>query len=96
MEASNRLSTEAGRRAAQARTGPVRPLGPFAQGLKLEQVAHRASACFGNHHVVRLRNALQARSKVRRLAYDGLLLRSTRADKVADDHQPRCDADTRL
>ena len=45
---------------------------------------------------VRLCNALQARRKVRRLAYDGLLLRSAGADQIADDHKARCDAYTRL
>ena len=40
--------------------------------------------------------ALQACGKVRRLAYDGLLLRIAGADQVADDHQPRCDADAGL
>ena len=45
---------------------------------------------------VRLRNALQAGRKVRRLTYDGLLLRSARADQIADDHQPGGDADASL
>ena len=49
-----------------------------------------------NHDAVRLRNALQARRKVRRLANDGLLLRSARPDQVADDHKTRCDADAGL
>ena len=43
---------------------------------------------------VRLCDALQASGKVRRLAYDGLLLRSARADQVADNHQPGRNADT--
>ena len=64
--------------------------------LKLEQIAHELAGAFGNHDAVRLRNALQARRKVRRLAYDGLLLRSARPDQVADDHQSGCDADARL
>ena len=66
------------------------------QVLKLEQVAHELSRALRNDDAVRLRNALQARGKVRRLADDGLLLRSTGADQVADDHQPRCDAYARL
>ena len=45
---------------------------------------------------VRLCNALQACRKVWRLADDGLLLRSARADQVADDHQARRNADTGL
>ena len=64
--------------------------------LKLEQVAHELSSALGNDHAVRLCNALQARCKVRRLADDGLLLRSARADQIADDHQSRRDADARL
>ena len=64
--------------------------------LKLEQIAHELPSALRNDDAVRLRNALQARRKVRRLANDGLLLRSARADQVADDHQARCDADTRL
>ena len=73
---------------------PLRSL--CSEVLKLEQVAHELPGAFRNHDAVRLRNALQARRKVRRLAYDGLLLRSARADQVADDHQTRCDADARL
>ena len=45
---------------------------------------------------VRLCNALQTSGKVRRLAHDAALLRLARADQVADDHQPRGDADTGL
>ena len=44
--------------------------------LKLEQVAHELSSALRNDDAVRLRNALQARGKVRRLADDCLLLRS--------------------
>ena len=64
--------------------------------LKLEQIAQELSGALSNHDAVRLRNALQARGKVWRLANDGLLLRSARSDQIADDHQSRCDADTRL
>jgi hypothetical protein len=66
------------------------------QVLKLEQIAHELPCALSNDHTVRLRNALQARRKVRCLAYDGLLLRSGGADQIADDHQPRCDAYARL
>jgi hypothetical protein len=34
--------------------------------------------------------------KVRRFAYDSLLLRSTRPDQIADGYQSRCDAYTLL
>ena len=64
--------------------------------LKLEQVAHELPCAFSNYDAVRLCNALQACGKVRRLAYDGLLLRSAGPDQVADDHEPRRDADARL
>jgi hypothetical protein len=37
---------------------------------------------------------LQARSKIWRLAYDGLLLGSARADQIADNHQTCRNADT--
>ena len=84
------------------RTRPQHRPGPRGSGdafevlssevLKLEQIAHELPSTFGNHDAVRLRDALQACRKVRRLAYDGLLLGSARADQVADDHKTRCDA----
>jgi hypothetical protein len=64
--------------------------------LKLKQVAHELLSARGNDHAVRLRNALQARRKIRRLTYDGLLLGSAGADQVADDYEARSDADARL
>ena len=64
--------------------------------LKLEQVAHELPSALRNHHPVRLRNALQSRRKVRCLANDGLLLRSARADQIADNHEPCSDAYTGL
>ena len=64
--------------------------------LKLEQIADELSRTLRNDDAVRLCNALQARRKVRRLAYDCLLLRSARADQIADNHQSRRDADTGL
>ena len=85
---------------SQRRPGSHRPCDALevlcSKVLKLEQIAHELSRAFGNDDAVRLCNALQARRKVRRLANDGLLLRSARADQIADDHQPRRDADTRL
>ena len=39
---------------------------------------------------------MQTRREVRRFAYDGLLLRSARADQIADNDEPRCDANTSL
>ena len=64
--------------------------------LKLEQIAQELSGALGNDDAVRLCNALQACCKVRRLADDGLLLRSARSDQVADDHQSRGNTDARL
>jgi hypothetical protein len=64
--------------------------------LKLEQIAEQFSRAFGNHYAVRLCDTLQARRKVRRLAYDCLLLRSARPNQVADHHQSGRNADTRL
>ena len=82
---------------AQARNSPCNALEFLrAKVVKLKQVAHELSRALCNHDAVRLRNALQARGKVRRLAHDGLLLRSARSDQVADNHQTRCDADARL
>jgi hypothetical protein len=64
--------------------------------VKVKEIANELSRTFGNDHSVWFRNALQACRKVRRLAYDGLLLRSTRPDQITDYHQSRCDADTGL
>jgi class 3 adenylate cyclase len=63
----------------------------FSEVLKLEQFAHELPSALRNDHAVRLRNALQARRKVRRLPNDGLLLGSARSDQITDDHQPCCD-----
>ena len=90
------LETAFDRSGSQCRPSPHRPRDALevlcSKVLKLEQVAHELSRALRNDHAVRLCNALQARGKVRRLADDGLLLRSARADQVADNHQPRCDA----
>ena len=91
--ASKRLSTEVW---SQRRPGSHRPRDTLevlcSKVLKLEQIAHELPSALRNHDAVRLCNALQACRKVRRLAYDGLLLRSTRTDQIADYHQSRCDA----
>jgi hypothetical protein len=95
--ASKRLSTTAGRSAAQARTGPPYTLEVLcSEVLKLEQVANELSCALGEDDHVRLRNALQACGKVRCLADNRLLLRSAGADQVTDDYKARCDAYTRL
>ena len=47
--ASKRLSTEAARSAAQARTGPAMPLRSLrSRSLKLEKIAHELSGAFGD------------------------------------------------
>src|ERR1700688_2387855 len=95
--ASKRPSAELARSAAKARTGPVMPFEVSCpQVLKLEQIAKELAGVFSNHHAIRVCNALQTRRKVGRLAYNGLLLRSARADQIADDHQSRRDTDTSL
>jgi hypothetical protein len=67
-----------------------------AEILKIEEVAEKLSRATSDDDRVGLSNALQACSKVRRLAYDCLLLRSARAYQVADDNQSGRDADARL
>jgi hypothetical protein len=52
--------------------------------LKVEEIANELPSTFGKHDCVRLSNTLQASRKVRRLAYDCLLLGSARANQVAD------------
>jgi hypothetical protein len=69
---------------------------PCSQVLKLEQVAHELARALCNDHAVRLRDALQARGKIRRFADNGLLLRGALPDEVANDHHPRGDAYARL
>ena len=68
---------------------PVKPM-----ATRLARPSFRVLSA--NHHRVRLRNALQACSKVRCLANDCLLLRSARPDQITDDHQAGRNADARL
>ena len=56
------------------------------------QVTDEPASALCNEDAVRLRNTLQARRKVRGLAYDGLLLRSAGPNQVADDYKACCDA----
>ena len=70
--ASKRPSAELVRSAAQARAGPAMPLRSFApRSSSSNRLPSEFAGTFGNDDTVWLRNALQARSKVRRLAYDG-------------------------
>jgi hypothetical protein len=64
--------------------------------LKLKEVADELSGAFGNHDLVGLGNALQACGNVRRLANDRLLPGRIRSEQVANDDQPRSNADARL
>src|SRR5262249_33457194 len=64
--------------------------------FKLEQIAQQLPSTLRNDDAVRLSNTLQTCRKVWRFTDYGLLLRSAGPDEVADNHQSRCDADTRL
>src|SRR5262249_20805651 len=63
---------------------------------KLVQIAQKPACGLGNHNAVRLYDALQACREVRRLTDNSLLLRSSRADQIANNHQPRRHPDARL
>src|SRR5215472_12944587 len=91
--ALNRRWAQRGPRSQRARYALK---GLRAEVVKLEQIAHELAGTLRNHNAVRLRHTLQARRKVWRLTDYGLLLRSARPDEVADNHQSRCDADSRL
>ena len=51
---------------------------------------------FGDQHRTGLRERLQARSQVRRLANDRLLLSGAFAGQIADDHHAGSDANANL
>ena len=95
--ASKRLSTGgwSQRRRCPPRSGDTLEV-VRSQVLKLEHIAQELPRALRNDHAVRLRNALQACRKIRRLANDCLLLRSARPDQVTDA-PPTCrNADARL
>jgi hypothetical protein len=69
---------------------------PRPQVLQLEQIAEQFSCAVGDHHDVRLGDALQACREVGGLANDGLLLSRTCPDQIADHDEPGRDADTGL
>src|SRR5260370_33268385 len=60
--------------------------------FKVEQIAQELPCRFSDDYGVRLCDALQTRRKVRRLAHNGLFLRSSRPDQIAHDHKPCGDA----
>ena len=92
--------------AALYRTRPQRCPGPHRSGdalevlgpevLQLEQITEKFSCAFGDDHAVRLGDPLQTRRQVRRLADDAALLRLSSSDQVADDNEPRGNADAGL
>jgi hypothetical protein len=55
--------------------------------LKIEQIAEQFSGALGDHHDVRLGNALQSCRKVWRLTNDCLLLSCTQSDQIANYDQ---------
>ena len=63
-----------------------------AEVLALEQAADLPPGGRVDHHLIRSCEALQACREVRRLTDRRLLARITRANRLADDHQSRCDA----
>src|ERR1700733_11481580 len=64
--------------------------------LNFEQVTQELPSVLGNDHLVWVRNPLQTRCKVRRLADDGLLLGRARTYQITNDYQTRGDAYPRL
>ena len=63
-----------------------------AEVLALEQAADLPPGGRVDHHLIRPGEALQACREVRRLADRRLLARITGANRLADDHKSRCDA----
>ena len=64
-----------------------------AERAQHEQVAEQPAGRFGDHDRAGLGHALEAGGKVRRIADHRLLLGSTFADQVADDHEAGRDPD---
>ena len=89
--------------AAFRRTRPQRRPGSRRQGdalevpgpevLQLEQIAEQFSRALGDDDRVRFGDRLQPRREVRRVADDTALLRLSRSQKIADDHDPGRDPD---
>ena len=67
-----------------------------AEVLALEQAADLPPCGRVDHHLIRPGEALQACGEVRRLADRRLLARITGANRLADDHQSRCDANPNM
>jgi hypothetical protein len=61
-----------------------------------EEIAKQPPRARGDDDSIRLGQGLQPGGEVRRLADDRLLLRRSRANQIADDHQPCGDADARM
>ena len=62
----------------------------------LEQAADLPAGGRVDHHLIRPGEALQACREVRRLTDRRLLARITGANRLADDHKSRCDANADL
>src|SRR5262249_53594008 len=62
----------------------------------LEEIAAQLAGCRRDHDSIRLGERLQPGGEVRRFTDDRLLLRRAFADQIADDHDPRGDADASL
>ena len=64
-----------------------------AEVVEFEKVAEEFARALGNDDACRMRRALQPGRQIGRVADDAVLLGLSRADQVADDHEPRRDAD---
>src|SRR5262249_46725702 len=69
---------------------------PHPKVIELEETAEKSPRAFGDDDHVRFGDALQARRKVRRLAYHAALLRLTRWDQVPDHADSGCNTDPDL
>ena len=61
--------------------------------LELEQASDLPPSRVGDHETARRGESLQTGRSVRRLADDAALLRCALADQIADNDEPRGDAD---
>ena len=91
------MTFSASRRTIQARDRRVEAFQLLRiQGLSSKAPPSRSARRFGDEDAARLGQRLQASGQIGRLADDGLFLRRALSDEVADDNDPRRDADPRL
>src|SRR5262249_6574593 len=69
---------------------------PHPKVIELEETAEKSSRALGDDDHIRFGDALQARRKVRRLAYHDALLRPTGSKGAARHDQSGCDANPNL